>query len=345
MKDFYEIGISEEIAKIRFKYFKENQEQVLKAFAEFELRNSENKGLEEDSYEYESEEEYMYDEEFQVLNEDKTKSNKLEIEIKKCKNYSQSTPSIVSTKATSNLNNQNNGSLTRKSQKKSSIDFNLKKQKQTERLMRLEYEQNIRLQNLIKHKEKSEDSPKKSPTKENSKKYNKKMRKIKEKIQEAEHEHENYIKNSLKKFSETEQRVKETVESKLKMYSERKKFMQKNKLQKKQLLDQEKEQQRSENYLNKIIKIQESRKKIENKSINELKTRLAKSQSQQIKAQNKLMQENEKLDKKIEQYSPRIKELKLYVDGVQKNIEKKELNRLIIGTRISRNKFKLVRFS
>lgn len=312
----------------------------MKAFTEFELRNSESKVLEVDGYEYESEEEYLYDEEFQILNEDKSKSNNLEIDVKRCKNYSQSTPSVVSTKATSNLNNQNQGSVTRKAQKKSSIDLNLKKQRQTERLMRIEYEKNIRLQSLEKPKE---DPQKKSPKKENSKKYHKKMMKIKEKIQEAEEEHENYIKNSLKKFSDTEQRVKETVESKLKMYSERKKFMQHNNFQKKQLLEQEKEQQRSENYLNKIMKIQESRKKLENKSINELKIRLAKSQSQQIKAQNKLMQEAEKLDKKIAQYTPKIKEIKLLEDGLQKNIEKKELNRLIIGTRISRNKFKLVR--
>lgn len=342
MKDFYEVGKSEDILKIRFKYFKENQEKILKAFEEFRVNKKENEDQRE-IYDEKYDDEYLFDEDFQVADKNQSRHIELEFKIKKGYNISQSTPSTKSSKAVSSLKNQNIGFLSGRTQKKISIDFDMKKQRQIERLRRIELEKELKMQNFLNKKQKDE-ALKKSPKKENTEKHQKKVFKIKEKMKEVEKEHENFIRSSLKKYSDIDQRIKDTVDIKYRQQSERVKLLEKNKLHKKQLLDHEKEQLRSENYLNKIMKIEESRKKIESKSISDLQARIAKSQTHQLKIQHKLMQEVQKLELKIDQYSPKARETKLTEEQAQKLIEKKELNRLMINTRISRNKLKLVNF-
>jgi hypothetical protein len=159
---------------------------------------------------------------------------------------------------------------------------------------------------------------------------------------QQEENHEKLIQNSLKKYSDIESRVRESVDLKIKENSEKAKNIRKNGLEKKKILEDQKEQERNEKFFNKILKIQKNRENLKSKSNELVKSRMTKSTSQQLKVQSRLIEDLPKLNLKAEIKSPKLLEFKNLDENHYKKIEKNELNRLMINTRITRNKLKFV---
>ena len=298
------------------------------------------------SQDYEEEYEYYDDYQENIENDQnlETKHKLPELEIPISNQGSNSTPSIKPSKFSYKFKFPPKIALTTRTQKRFSIDFDEKRQKEMERVRKIQEDQEKKLKTVEKNLAKFEKEQKEKRNK-GVEAYLDKMKKIRMKAMQHEEIYENFVASSLKKHEDLELKVKEHIQNKLRENSEKAKAIRKNGLEKKKLLEEQKQIERSEKFLNKIVKIQNLRKKMETKSMEDLKTRATQSSSHQLKSSSRVIEPSPKLNENFNFFTPRLKEIKIPDQNQYQNLQKKELNKLIVGTRISRNKLKLVKLN
>ena len=298
------------------------------------------------SQDYEVEYEYYDDCQENIENDQNlgTKHKLPELEIPNSIQGSNSTPSVKTSKFTYKFKFPPKVALTTRSQKRFSIDFDQKRQKEMERARKIQEDQEKKLKNVEKNLAKFEKEQKEKRTK-GVEAYLDKMKKIKMKAMQHEETYENFLASSLKKHQDLEQKVREHIQNKLRENSEKVKSTRRNGLEKKKLIEEQKDLERSEKFLNKITRIQNVRKKMETKSMEDLQSRVAQSSSNQLKSSSRVIEPSPKLNENFDYFTPRLKEIKIADQNQYKKLQKNELNKLIVGTRISRNKLKLVKLN
>ena len=323
----------------RFNYFIEKQQKILQDFQQFSNLKTQN--ADPTSSEPETLPEEIKTVKLLAPSNQTSESNFIsdskEIHIKYLETKSQSTPNIrIKQDSYTNLSPSNIFLKQRQNPKlKPNIEEKLKKHQ-----AHLESIAQEKEQNLIKKLKKIETNSKKILKSSNSKTHEK-FKKIKEKHKEQQDLHEQLIKDSNKKILEADKRMKEKHNQRLKEQSTKSKFNQKDLIENKKKLENEKEVERHMNYFNKVMKIEEIRKKAEDKFNDKAKTprfKLGKLNHEGKKSEDWIL----KTDRDVVERSPRSDSEK--EEKFKRQITKKELNRLIVDTRISRNKFRMVGF-
>lgn len=329
----------EAIKLTRFNYFQEKQEKIIQDFQQF--LNSKTQNADPTSSEPETLPEEIKTVKALAPSNQTSESNLIsdtkEIQIKYLETKSQSTPNIrIKQDSHTNLSPSNIFLKQRHNPKlKPDIQEKLKKHQAFLESIAQEKEQN-----LIKKLKKIETISKKIIKTTNSKSHEK-FQKIKEKHKEQQDLHEQLIQDSNKKLLEADKRIKEKRNQKLKEQSTKSKFHQKDLIENKKKLENEKDVERHVNYFNKVLKINEIRKKAEDKFNDKAKTprfKLGKLNHESKKSDDWVL----KTDRDVVLRSPRSDNEK--EEKFKRQITKKELNRLIVDTRISRNKFRMVGF-
>jgi hypothetical protein len=136
---------------------------------------------------------------------------------------------------------------------------------------------------------------------------------------------------------EIEARIKEKMKQKIKDCSNKAKTSRKDLIDNKIKQETLKEVERHQSYLKKVQKIEQIRKK----NLEKINKHLTKTEKTTFKRKSKFSEDFQiKTDRQEIQISPRSD---IQREEHQKKITKKELNRLIVDTRISRNKFRMVK--
>ena len=327
----------EAIKVTRFNYFKEKQEKLIQDFRQF--LNSKTQNADIPLSEPETQPEDIKVTNLLAPSNQTSVSNFIrepnEIQANYFEVKSQSTPNIRIKTDSYNYLSQPNPYLQQKPKISPNHEERLKKHK-----IRLESIAQEKEQKLIQKLQKIENNTK-SLIKTTNSKAHEKLLKIKEKHKEQQDAHEQLIKESLKKYLEVDKRIEEKREKKFKEQIANSKNTQKDLIENKKRLEIEKEAERHLNYFNKVMKINEIRKKAEYKFNDIAKTpriKLERLNHQSKKSDDWVL----KTERNIVNKSPRSDNEK--EEKLKRQITKKELNRLIVDTRISRNKFRMVVF-
>jgi hypothetical protein len=267
-------------------------------------------------------------------NPEKPKPDAIELNPRFLDSKSQSTPSIRPVCYPSFNFSPSLNSFTSRVTKKPSFNFEERLKKHREKQKLFEQEQEEKLQNKLKRLEKNSQKIIKT---DSHKKYLEKIEKIKEKNKESQDNHEEFIKKEIQKHMEIEARIKEKMKQKIKDCSNKAKTSRKDLIDNKIKQETLKEVERHQSYLKKVQKIEQIRKK----NLEKINKHLTKTEKTTFKRKSKFSEDFQiKTDRQEIQISPRSD---IQREEHQKKITKKELNRLIVDTRISRNKFRMVK--
>ena len=329
----------EAIKVTRFNYFREKQERLVQDFRQFFNSKIQNADLASSEPETQPEDTKTctFPEHSNQTSASYIKSDPIEIHANYFETKSQSTPNIRIKQSSSTYLSAPNLNFLQKPKQKISPNHEERLKKHKIYLESIAHEKE---QNLIQKLKKIENNSK-NLVKTSNPKTHEKLKKIKEKHKEQQEVHEQLIKESLKKYLEVDKRIEEKRDKKQKEQMANSKNTRKDLIENKKRLENEKEVERHMKYINKVKKINEIRRKADDRFNDIAKTpriKLERLNHEGKKSDEWVL----KTERNTVNKSPRSDNEK--EEKLRRQITKKELNRLIVDTRITRNKFRMVVF-